>query len=151
MLVMAPVFFTLLLLISVYVLIFRTLLYYLDLLYTNMCPIEIPAKGQLREVRMKVPLQQFKLHALHEILEVLCYLNFILPYIYLYLYDTCLQMPLLGKNMFLHVLFALIAIVLLKLLASFVMQSSQIDYQEGQRLLVSALLANKIMHLMGIE
>ena len=32
------------------------------------------------------------------------------------------------KNMFLHVLFALIAIVLLKLLASFVMQSSQIDY-----------------------
>lgn len=28
----------------------RTLLYYLDLLYTNMCPIEIPAKGQLREV-----------------------------------------------------------------------------------------------------
>lgn len=70
---MAPVFFTLLLLISVYVLIFRTLLYYLDLLYTNMCPIEIPAKGQLREVRMKVLLQQFKLHALHEILEVLCY------------------------------------------------------------------------------
>ena len=35
------------------------------------------------------------------------------------------------KNMFLHVLFALIAIVLLKLLASFVMQSSQINYQEG--------------------
>ena len=29
---------------------FRTLLYYLDLLYTNMCPIEIPAKGQLRDV-----------------------------------------------------------------------------------------------------
>lgn len=45
MLVMAPVFFTL---------IFRTLLYYLDLLHINMCPIEIPAKGQLREVRMKV-------------------------------------------------------------------------------------------------
>jgi len=89
MLVMAPVFFTLLLLISVYVLIFRTLLYYLDLLYTNMCPIEIPAKGQLREVRMKV-LQQVKLYALYEIVEVLHYLNFILPYIYLYLYDTCL-------------------------------------------------------------
>ena len=87
---MAPVFFALLLLISVYVLIFRTLLYYLDLLYTNMCPIEIPAKGQLREVRMKALLQQFKLHALYEIVEVLHYLNFILPYIYLYLYDTCL-------------------------------------------------------------
>lgn len=28
----------------------RTLLYYLDLIYTNMWPIEIPAKGQLREV-----------------------------------------------------------------------------------------------------
>ena len=42
---MAPVFFAL---------IFRTLLYYLDLLHINMCPIEIPAKGQLREVRMKV-------------------------------------------------------------------------------------------------
>lgn len=40
-------------------------------------------------------------------------------------------MPPLAKNMFLRVLFALIAIVLLKLLASFVMQSSQIDYQEG--------------------
>lgn len=99
MLVMALVFFALLLLISVYVLIFRTLLYYLDLLYTNMCPIEIPAKGQLREVRMRV-LQQFKLHALYEILEVLCYLNFILPFIYLHLYDTCLQMPLLGKKIF---------------------------------------------------
>ena len=86
---MAPVFFTLLLLISVYVLIFRTLLYYLDLLYTNMCPIEIPAKGQLREVRMKV-LQQVKLYVLYEIVEVLHCLNFILPYIYLYLYDTCL-------------------------------------------------------------
>lgn len=33
---------------------FRTLLYYLDLLYTNMCPIEIPAKGQLREVKIYV-------------------------------------------------------------------------------------------------
>lgn len=97
---MAPVFFTLLLLISVYVLIFRTLLYYLDLLYTNMCPIEIPAKGQLREVRMKALLQQFKLRAVYEILEVLRYLNFIVPYIYLYLYDTCLLMPLLGENMF---------------------------------------------------
>ena len=38
---------------------FRTLLYYLDLLYTNMCPIEIPAKGQLREV--KIYLCRFKL------------------------------------------------------------------------------------------
>lgn len=82
---MAPVFFAL---------IFRTLLYYLDLLHINMCPIEIPAKGQLREVRMKV-LQQFKVHALCEILEVRHYLNFVLPYIYLYLYDTCLLMPLL--------------------------------------------------------
>ena len=75
MLVKLPEFFTLLFVISVYVLIFRTLLYYLDLLYTNMCPIEIPAKGQLREVRMRVLLQQF--NSLYEILEVLCNLNFI--------------------------------------------------------------------------